>query len=569
MVADQEVLLLLERGELTAKQLASQLEQSPVAVYRCVGRLVGDGLVRKGQKFVKGRPVAVYSVLDRAVEGGCWWQQVKEMLIASKVYQNNALEVDFWPFLRGDIQNLKARKETLDLLVVGLKGIGKSITVLWLASQFLDPHFSIAGNVIFRKEQLLRLAIDQPCDRAFLLDDLGTSLDSRNWQEGERQAIFSFFEICRQNRIHLLGTSPSLDLVDLNFRRLIRYLFDCQLKCSGHLHIVVHRSVNPGLKPVFKPVGVLTVPYPVGLQGMIDEYERVKKEQLRGSARDLLERLDRAKEGVRNFVISHSPIRITEDFVRLALRSCDLDGGLSKQDRDALRTEMFDVLEGKKKADKKAEARKVETEKEARIKAKLAHSYRVQFQKFVDQGRSLDFSRQLSYRLVYEKAKAVNLKNFLPVFNQLVKRIKPLYIENFVLGRLDDIFLVWDLKIIREAFEPFKDFDQLFNSKLWVMVQEDAQLASNFIVQAVQLKNSFLYKHHNKFSPKKWQAGVLFRLKALEFQERQSRAREAQSAGLSAAIVDLGYLLFAKQNPGLLAKVKNEKQSPFWADVKV
>ncbi|GAI83925.1 unnamed protein product, partial [marine sediment metagenome] len=202
-------------------------------VYRYANELIVDGLILKLDKVVKGRSVTIYS-LPEVTPGFCGWEQHKQILLSSKLFTKSVLEVDFWPSFEQEASNLRERSETLDLLITGLKGVGKSVTAIWLANQ-LDDDFLITRNIIFRKEQLLKLAIEQPENMSLVLDDLGTSLSSRAWAEQEREAIFSFFEICRQNRIDLIGTSPSSDLVDLNFRRLIRYIFDIQLRCDDHV----------------------------------------------------------------------------------------------------------------------------------------------------------------------------------------------------------------------------------------------------------------------------------------------------------------------------------------------
>ncbi|GAI00526.1 unnamed protein product, partial [marine sediment metagenome] len=341
MTGKKDILELLEGKNLTAKDIADDLDLPIRSVYRYARELVIDGLILKLDKVVKGRSITIYS-LPEITPGVCGWEQHKQVLLSSKLYTRNVLEVDFWPSFQEEVSNLRERKETLDILISGLKGSGKSVTAIWLAAQ-LDDDFEINRNLIFRKQQLLRLAIDQPEGMSLVLDDLGTSLSSRAWAEQEREAIFSFFEICRQNRIDLIGTSPSSDLVDLNFRRLIRYIWDIQLRCDGHVHIIAYRSINPGLKPTFKPLGITVLPYDNSIDSLIEEYESVKREQLRGAAQDSLEKLQRGKQKVREYVESHQVTSITSNVLMSGLDSAGLNGNLSKSDKDSLQVEMYNT----------------------------------------------------------------------------------------------------------------------------------------------------------------------------------------------------------------------------------
>jgi len=567
MAVDQEILDLLRGRELSIKDLALAIDRSPASLYKPMAKLVRDGLVRKTQRLVKGKPVFYYSVPSVVGVEGCQWESYKAILATSKIFRKNVLDVDFWPFLKQQILSLEERKETLDVAFTGLKGLGKSVSAIWLAC-WLDGSFSVRGNIILRKEQLLELGIDQPTDRAFVLDDLGTSLSSRGWAERERSVVFSFFEICRQNRVHLLGTSPSLDLVDVNFRRLIRYVFDLQMRCKDHTHTVIYRVLNPGsAKFVLEPVGTLTLPYPNSIDGLIKEYEALKRQELRGAAQDALERLERAKEGVARYIFSHPVTRVTSDVVGAALDSLGLNGDVPKQDRDRLRVQMYNTLEEKKKAEKKAKRQQIEQGKENLKKARLSASYRSKRQAYIDKGRSEVFSKTLAFRLTFEKSRAGNLKNLPGAMGSLLKRgVKPYLVENLVLARLDDVYLVRDLRGMRDILAFFKSFDESFYSKLFAWFLEAPKEALSFIRQAKEMRKSFLYQYHKRFSPKKWREAVLWRLNDLEAKERWKRQQDRNLEGGIAAVIDLGYLLFKKQNPKLLDYVEQKDRS-FWGDV--
>jgi len=565
MAVDQEILDLLEGRELSVKDLALELERSPAALYKPLIRLVQNGLVNKREKLVKGKWVAFYSVPSEKEIEGCRWESHKEILLAGKTYTKDVLSNDFWPSFAGDIQSLESRQENRHIAVVGLVGWGKSTTAIWISKQ-LDPSFTVR-DIIFIKQDLLRLVASQPKGKSFVLDDVGVMLSSRQWQEKERELVFSFLEICRMNRVNTIATVPSLEMIDLNYRRLLHYVLQVELKCSDHIHIIVFKPTTVGLKPSFKPVGTLIFPYPESVDHIIRQYQAIKQEQLSFSARASLERLEKAKEGVIRYVLNHPVIRVTDDVVRSAVNSIGLDVDLPKRDKDKLRTAMFDAFQEKKKAEGKAKRQQIEQGKANLRKARLSASYRAKYQGFVDKGRSEAFSKTLAYRLTFEKSRAGNLKNLPGVMGSLLKRgVKSYLVERLVLKRLDDIYLIRDLRAMREILAFFKSFDEPFYSKIFRMFLEDPKLALSFISEVKEMRKSFFYRYHGKFSPKKWREAVFSRLRDLEAKERWKRQQDRHIEGIIAAGIDLGYTLFKKENPKLLEYV-DQKDRSFWGDV--
>lgn len=562
MAIDQRILDILEDRELSVKDLALVAEKTPAALYRPLTRLVQAGLIRKREKVLKGKSVSFYSLPSQVRVEGCSWLDHKQILLAGKTYRESVLDTDFWPSLKKEVLDLKERKETLDILITGLKGSGKSVTGIWL-SHALDAHFSVKRNIILRKDQLLRLAVDQPSEAAFVLDDLGTSLSSRGWAAKEREAIFSFFEICRQNQVHLIGTSPSLDLVDLNFRRLIRYVWDVQLRCTDHVHIIVHKSVSPGLKPAFNPVGVLRVSYPNKITHLLGEYELLKKEELRGAAKDALETLDRLRQGAEAYVLKNPIARVSDDVVRSALHSIGVNGDLGKKAKDEVRVVMFDTLQEKKRKDKAAKAVQVKQGKDNLRNARLRASYQAKYQAYIDKGRSEKFAKVLAYRLTYERGKAGNLKNLAGAMGSLLKKVDPPLVERFVLEYLDDIYLVRGLRHFRDLLAPFKLFDEGFHTKVFGMLLLDRPKVMAFIEKAREMRGFYQYRYHGRFSPKRWREGVEGYLKSLEAQE--------QKGDLADSIVKVGVAVYglATKQPGLVSEYEEYERSQkhFWRDV--
>ena len=173
-------------------------------------------------------------------------------------------------------------------------------------------------------------------------------------------------------------------------------------------------------------------------------------------------------------------------------------------------------------------------------KARLSASYRAKYQGFVDKGRSEAFSKTLAFRLVFEKSRAGNLKNLFGIVGSLLRKgVKPALVEKVVLDRLDDIYLVRDLRAMRDLLASFKLFDQCFYSKLFAMILYDPGKAMEFVQQAKEMRSSPEYRYHKRFSPKKWRQAVEDSLGSLEADERQGEVLESVfklGAGLVAAV---------------------------------
>ncbi|GAJ04208.1 unnamed protein product, partial [marine sediment metagenome] len=200
-------------------------------------------------------------------------------------------------------------------------------------------------------------------------------------------------------------------------------------------------------------------------------------------------------------------------------------------------------------------------------KARLSASYRTKYQGFIDKGRSEAFSKTLAYRLTFEKIRAGNLKNLPSVMGSLLKRgVKSYLVERLVLRRLDDTYLIRDLRAMRDLLAFFKSFDELFYSKLFAMFLEDPKQALAFISEAKEMRKSWLYQYHKRFSPKKWREAVLSKLGNLEAKKRWERGQDRHYESIIAGAIDIGYLLFKKENPKLVEYV-DQKDRSFWGDV--
>jgi len=559
MAIDQKILELLEdqHQELSVRDLAMSIERFPAAFYKPLARLVQSGLVNKREKLVQGKWVAFYSVPSEREIEGCRWQDHKEILLAGKTYRKDILSNDFWPSFVQDIQSLESRQENRHIAVVGLVGWGKSTTAIWI-SKLLDPSFAVQ-DIIFVKQDLLRLVAGQPKNKSFVLDDVGVMLSSRQWQEKERELIFGFLEICRMNQVNTIATAPSLAMIDVNYQRLLHYVLQVELKCQDHIHIIVFKPTQAGLKPTFKPVGVLYFPYPESADQTVKQYQELKQEKLSLSARESLERLETAKAGVQKYVVERSVARVTSDTLGSALESIGVDGNLPKQDREKLRITMFDALQEKKQREKAAKAVQAKQGKENLRKARLSASYRAKYQAYIDKGRSEKFAKTLAFRLTFEKSRAGNVKNLFGIVGSLLRKgVKPALVEKVVLDRLDDIYLVRDLRAMRDLLASFKLFDTDFYAKVFGMILYDPGKAMEFVERAKEMRSSREYRYHGKFSPKRWRQGVEDYLSSLEAEERQGEVLE------SVLKLGAGVVALAARKPEWMIGLDQKK--PSWWD---
>lgn len=581
MSIEQEILGLPEGQEFTVKELSLRLDCSSTALYKPLGNLVEQGVVQKGKKLSRGKFVACYSIPARQVVSGCQWEVHKEMLIASKQYPRGILDNNYWPFLDREIKVIRLNKETFDILLTGLKGFGKSVTAIWLC-RHLDRYFNLKRNVLLRKDQILKLAITQPFDMSLVIDDIGNSLDNKNCSERDRRIIFDFFDICRQNRVDLVGTTPHLDLVDINFRRLIRYVWNLELKCEDesqtdkHAHIVVSRALG-GSPPKFQPVGVFKMPYFTVLDSLVKQYDQYKLDNLRGAAKDSLEELQKAEEGVKRYIETHSVTSITTNVLLSAIRSVGLTGSLSKTEKETLQVAMYNALQEKKARAKEDRQRQISQGKKNLQAARKKKTCHTKLAKFIDQGRSDHFAERCSYYQVYDQKRSANLKNILPKVQALWKKVRPELLESIILYSCHDIYLAKDLRVCRDLISQFKGFDPLFYRKLFAYLYFERTEAIPWAKRQLEERSWDFYKVKGKFSAKKWRESTDFVFAMVEDRGREAirtkRKTEKDSEAI-AAILDLAYMIFHKGKSAGVTKqlecehLQKRKQEPvFWADL--
>lgn len=597
MAVDQEIIDLLTGMEMTVKEIAANLGRSPASLYRVLGRLVQRGMIARLDKEVRGKAVAFYSVPSIELVEGCQWEREKQRLLLSKGYTRSILETDYFLSLDQEITTRRQRDLTFDALFVGLKGAGKSISALWLLNKLssADRLFSIRRNVFFRKEKMLEIKKETYIDVAILLDDLGTLLGAREWQDPRRQSFLQFMQICRESHLDVLGTLPDLSFVDVVVRKIVGWQFLVVLRCFdplhpsdpryGHVHIIVKRLISrEDGKSEFRSVGTLFLPYPVELEPLIQEYKRIKREELAGAWEEGQRREEIAENAIRKWSGEHRPTRVTDDYIRSALLAAGLGLDWSKEEKDRFRVAMLDCVEERRQADKEAKeeirAREVQRKKQRSENLKAAtqkKSYNTKRREFIKQGRSEWFAQECSRYLVYDQDRAQNLRNSLPYTRTLFKKIRPLVLEAVLIDQCHSEYLARDLKNCHDIIGKFLKFDELFYKRLFAYLYFGPTAeAVPWAKKQLEDRNSGWHKVKGKHSPKKWRESVEWSMASridnaravVNVKRRDEQLDEAIGAG-----VDLFYRLFKKRDGGAMAWIKGDqarkrKQEPvFWPDM--
>ncbi len=575
MSIEQDILGLPEGQKFTIKELSLRFDCSAATLYKFVGKLVEQGLLRQGKKESHGKMVACYSIPSRQVIDGCQWESHKEMLIASKMYSRVVLETEYWPFLDEEIKRLRENKESLDLLFCGIKGFGKSVSAMWLCC-YLDRLFTLRRNVLLRKEEIIRLAIQQPYDMSLVIDDIGTQLDNKHCSESDRRIIFDFFSVCRPHRIDLIGTCPNLSFVDINFRRLIRYVWNVELKCSDHVHIIVSRAIANSEPPKFQPVGIFKLPYLKSFDSLVKQYELYKAQNLRGAARDSLERIGKAEAGVARYVWNNPITTITGNVLLSAISSVGLvAGSLGKGEKERLQVAMYNALQAKKAQARLARKRQVDQGKENLKVATQKKSYNTKRREFIKQGRSEWFAETCSHFLVYDKSRSQNLRNTLSDTKTLFKKVRPALLEAILLRDCHSDYLARDMKVCHDLMGEFQKFDEEFYRKLFAYLYFSPAEAIPWAKMELKDRSSDYYKVKGKYSPNKWRESVNWSMSS-KIDKASSivndrRRRDSMTEGLAIG-ADLVSRLF-KKSAGYLKAMQeknkeDQKQEPvFWPDM--
>ncbi|MBA7649196.1 hypothetical protein ES703_56990 [subsurface metagenome] len=219
---------------------------------------------------------------------------------------------------------------------------------------------------------------------------------------------------------------------------------------------------------------------------------------------------------------------------------------------------MFDALQEKKQREKAAKTVQVKQGKENLRKARLSAAYRAKYQAYIDKGRSERFAKALSYRLTFQRSRAGNLKNLAGVMGSLSGKVKPVLVENLILDRLDDLYLVRDLRALRDLLGSFKLFDTQFYTQVFAMFLYDPGKAMEFVQKAKEMRSNPEYRYHKRFSPKKWRQAVEDSLGSLEADARQGEVLE------SVFKLGAGLVALAAKKPEWMMALDQKK--PNWWD---
>lgn len=465
MLKGEDILRLLGNKELSAKEIAETLGCKHNLVYKPLERLEQKGLVLRSQKIVQGRPVFFYSSVGRKVGSVCLWEEEKQRYIEDKIYPEKILERDYWDNLRQDFRIVRDKVQVRHMLIVGGVGNGKSVTGLSFA-RLLTPSFSIR-NVLFTRNDIQARIKQEPKKSTLLIDDMGTILSARGWQEKDKEKIWSYMQRCREDRVNFIGTAPNLNMVDIQFRSLIHYLFHVCLQCGekGHAHVVVEKKIEMRGGAGREPVGVLRVDYPRYLQPLIDKYYEKKQKRQRLRLTEPTDKIEKAEKLCRSYVEKHTISRVSN----MALDAALFDSGLgefSDSDRKKLKDFIFQVLEEKREKIRKEEQLQEKRKKE---KEKQAQSATTLYWQYINAGRSKGFAEAVAFPKVYLRPNY--LENLNSAMAPLEEIVDPSSLEKVVLENLGDDNLIVLLKGVKTFFDELKGLPRDLTSRLfWLFV---------------------------------------------------------------------------------------------------
>lgn len=137
--------------------------------------------------------------------------------------------LDYKPL--GFVTHLKRRirqNKNNIVVIVGQTGSGKSYSGIRLA-ELLDPTFSVE-RCLFKAEDFVGMVEnhDLPKGAVILWDEVGLSMDARNFQSIGNKLVAYVLESFRYMNLTLILSVPSLSFCDVKLRKLIHFLVETQ-----------------------------------------------------------------------------------------------------------------------------------------------------------------------------------------------------------------------------------------------------------------------------------------------------------------------------------------------------
>lgn len=114
------------------------------------------------------------------------------------------------------------------VIFVGQTGSGKSYSALRLA-EMLDPTFSVE-RCLFKAEDFVEMVENHslPKGSVLLWDEVGLSMDARNFQSIGNKLVAYVLESFRYMNLTLILSVPSLSFCDVKLRKLVHFIIETQ-----------------------------------------------------------------------------------------------------------------------------------------------------------------------------------------------------------------------------------------------------------------------------------------------------------------------------------------------------
>lgn len=203
------------------------------------------------------------------------------------------------PLIEWLVWRIKRQKNAI-IAIVGPTGSSKSydaITLAYSVAKRFDTHFTIADNLDFKFEGLIKktmLPENSKPGTPFIFEEVGSIVSgasSREWQSKLNKFFFSFMQTTRHRQQILIFTTPHFAFLDKGVRNLCHLLIETQkidfskrlayvkvytlqtnMK-SGKTYYKFLRFINHGEKGKLK---YLAIAYPP--DDLVKDYEKVKTE---------------------------------------------------------------------------------------------------------------------------------------------------------------------------------------------------------------------------------------------------------------------------------------------------
>jgi ABC-type dipeptide/oligopeptide/nickel transport system ATPase component len=124
------------------------------------------------------------------------------------------------------IHRVKKNNQNVLGLICGQTGSGKSYAALKIA-EAIDPNFNL-NNVAFTPIEFMELVNNKKIKKGSVIiwDESGVGYDARAFASRTNKLLNHIMETFRNKNLIILMTTPSLDFIDVNARKLLHIYFE-------------------------------------------------------------------------------------------------------------------------------------------------------------------------------------------------------------------------------------------------------------------------------------------------------------------------------------------------------